>query len=491
MTISPTAWWQRLSRLLWPRTLVGQMVALIVVALLLAMIANVWVLSRAHQNSQMVANERFVVRQFVSLVQLLENTPPELHEKVIKAWRQPGRQFGFAPQPPIDNSGDEAAQRVLRSLQQALGQEAYRDRVRVDLQLARQQPERGERWTRGDDDYRHHRNRPHQAEAGESEGAPFWRRPPKRAFDHFSMAVQLSDGRWFVSRLAAPGISPLAAMQTLTFLLLAAVLVLLPVIWQMRRIARPLRDLAQAASDLGRGRSVAPLPLRGPQDVQDTVAAFNTMNERLDRFVSERTRMLAALSHDLRTPMTSMRLRLELMPPSEERDKLIASLEEMQQMAEATLSFVRQAGDQEALQKVDLNALLGSLCDDLAALEQPVNYADADAQTLLCRPVSLKRALRNLIENAVRYGGTADVSLKRQGNSLVVDVRDTGPGIPEAEMEAVFDPFYRLESSRNRETGGMGLGLSIARQIIHSHGGQLTLTNTHPGLKVSVSLPVQ
>nr|WP_243748786.1 ATP-binding protein [Pseudomaricurvus alcaniphilus] len=259
----------------------------------------------------------------------------------------------------------------------------------------------------------------------------------------------------------------------------------------MRRIARPLRDLAQAASDLGRGRSVAPLPLRGPQDVQDTVAAFNTMNERLDRFVSERTRMLAALSHDLRTPMTSMRLRLELMPPSEERDKLIASLEEMQQMAEATLSFVRQAGDQEALQKVDLNALLGSLCDDLAALEQPVNYADTGAQTLMCRPVSLKRALRNLIENAVRYGGAADVSLKRQGNSLVVAVRDSGPGIPEAEMEAVFDPFYRLESSRNRETGGMGLGLSIARQIIHSHGGQLTLTNTHPGLKVSVSLPVQ
>ena len=234
---------------------------------------------------------------------------------------------------------------------------------------------------------------------------------------------------------------------------------------------------------------MSPLKEEGPVDVRDTVIAFNRMNDRLQRFVSDRTRMLAALSHDLRTPMTSMRLRLELMEPGEERDRLLESLDEIQQMSEATLAFVRQSGDVEPSQQVELGALIESLCEDLQDLGMAVECSSIAKVVMPLRPVSIKRALRNLIENAVHYGEQAQVRVKQEESQVLVTIIDRGPGIPDHEMDSVFEPFVRLEASRSRDTGGMGLGLSIARQIVRSHGGDVMLENLHPGLKVTVSLP--
>uniref|UniRef100_UPI003F6B4865 ATP-binding protein n=1 Tax=Pseudomaricurvus sp. TaxID=2004510 RepID=UPI003F6B4865 len=295
-------------------------------------------------------------------------------------------------------------------------------------------------------------------------------------------------------QMAAPDFSPLAARHTLTFVVVASILVLLVVFWQLRKITRPLSFLARAANDLGRGKDVSPLKEEGPLDVRETLIAFNRMNDRIQRYVSDRTRMLAALSHDLRTPMTSMRLRLELMAPSDERDKLLASLDEMQQMSEASLDFVRQSGDVEATRAVDLTALLDSMCDDLCDLGMDVRFAEADKMVLDVRPVSLKRALRNVIENAVKYGEHARVSVQRRDNNVVIEVCDSGPGIPLSHQASVFEPFVRVEESRSRNTGGMGLGLSIARQIITSHGGEIRLHNQIQegitvGLAVEIILP--
>lgn len=466
---------------LWPSTLLGQMILWVVLALLLSTAVSVWVLSKAHQNRLMLANEHFLVRQFSSLVLLLERTPSQLHENVVKAWRRPGREYGFSEVAVVGPADSKPERRMVHELVELVGSE-YIGRIYVDLKGAER------KWSGHLENERHARE-PH--ENARLEQKISWRGTPKKAFDHLVLTVQLSDGRWFYSQLSSPRISPLAAIHTVTFLLIACVLVILVVFWQMRRITRPLRLLELAASDLGRGRDVAPLPLSGPRDIQHTVMAFNDMNERIKRFVSDRTRMLASLSHDLRTPMTSMRLRLELMPDSEEREKLIQSLNEMQQMSESSLAFVRQCEDQEPSQSVDLMALVSSLCEDLVELGASVSCSSENYVTLRCRPVSLKRALRNVIENAVRYGERAEVSLEREAGYAVIRVVDAGPGIPEQELESVFDPFYRVDASRNRDTGGVGLGLSIARQIISSHGGDICLHNREKGLEVIITLPLQ
>lgn len=277
-----------------------------------------------------------------------------------------------------------------------------------------------------------------------------------------------------------------AALGLTTVALIAAVLLV------ARRIAGPLRDLAEAAERLGRGEAVAALAVQGPQEVRRAARAFNQMQGRLRRFVEDRTRMLAAISHDLRTPIATLRLRAEEID-DDIREGVLRPLDELSALAEATLAFAREEGAEEA-RKADLASLVESVASDLAELGCPVTFEDAPRTPLVCRASSLRRAVRNLIENAVAYGGSAQVSLRpdpeRRGYvQLVVD--DRGPGIPEADLERVFEPFVRLETSRSRRTGGTGLGLSIARSIARAHGGDAAVANrSGSGLRATLSLPL-
>lgn len=462
--------------MLWPKKLRTQMVVLVLITLILAQGISLWILSNAHNKALENHNQRFLFRQLSAIVQLLESTPPGLHENILSAWHRPGIHFQQLGAPSIDNTHNKIERRLSERLIQWLGEE-YRDRIRVAVEMKDGPPRRYK-----SEKERHKEKHSHH------------RRPPL-PLETLTVEVQLQDGRWLQSQAATPAVSPLAARQTLTFLLISSVLVLAVVIWRLRRITRSLSDLTRAASDLGRGQKVAPLDAQGPEDIKTAINAFNHMSERLDRFVLERTRMLAALSHDLRTPITSMRLRLELMDASEERDKLLASLEDMQQMSEATLAFIRESGDTETTRQIDLTALLESLCDDFIDLGAALKFdKDIDTNTpliLACRPVSLKRALRNLLENAIKYGESVKVNLNQHASGhIVIQIQDQGPGIPETELERVFEPFYRVESSRNRDTGGIGLGLSISRQVIINHGGELRLSNTTPGLLVEIELPL-
>ncbi|MCA8927354.1 MAG: HAMP domain-containing protein [Alphaproteobacteria bacterium] len=245
----------------------------------------------------------------------------------------------------------------------------------------------------------------------------------------------------------------------------------------VRRAMRPLHALSQAAERLGRGETVPPLAERGPIDIRLTTAAFNQMQDRLQRFVSDRTRMLAAISHDLRSPITALRLRAEMVDQDDVRERMIASLDDMQQMVEATLAFARQDAENEPTQRVDLASLGRDLAEERAEIGQPVRWEGGAARNSACRPVALRRALGNLIDNAVRYGGGARLRLEPHG--FVIE--DDGPGIPEDRLSHVFEPFARLEESRNAETGGTGLGLAIARSIARSHGGDVILRNRNGG----------
>ena len=304
------------------------------------------------------------------------------------------------------------------------------------------------------------------------------------------IAVRLESGAWLNAAYSKPIPNSIWTSQTAISLAITAAILSLIAIFVARSIARPMRRLAVAAEALGRGESVKPLPESGPDDIRQTAEAFNRMQERLERFVQDRTRMLAAISHDLRTPLTSLRLRAEFVTDHDVQEKMLKTIGEIQTMTEAALAFVREEATAEATRTVDLSALVESLCDDLAELGHNVTFIDGTAINYRCRPDALRRAIRNLIENAVRYGECARVSVSLTAKSVDIAVEDDGPGIPDEVMEQVFAPFYRLEDSRNRETGGVGLGLSIARAIARHHGGDVVLGNRAAGLQATISLPL-
>jgi signal transduction histidine kinase len=258
-----------------------------------------------------------------------------------------------------------------------------------------------------------------------------------------------------------------------------------------RMATRPLERLASAATALGTDINQPPLLEGGPSEVRDAAAAFNVMQSRIRSYVEERTEMLAAIAHDLQTPITRLRLRLEKVADENLRDKLVADLGAMQGMIREGLDLATSLDTGGMMQRVDLDSLLSSVCADAVDAGQDVTLNGQTHASILAIPIALQRCLANLIDNAVKYGRYARVTTTREGNKVMIRVCDGGPGIPEAQMEKVFDPFYRIETSRSRETGGTGLGLTIARHIARKHGGTLVLRNASGGgLECTLTLPI-
>lgn len=257
-----------------------------------------------------------------------------------------------------------------------------------------------------------------------------------------------------------------------------------------RMTTRPLKVLARAAQDLGQDINRAPLELNGASEIRQASAAFNAMQARIRQYIFQRTQMLAAITHDLQTPLTRMRLRLEKVSDPELQERLIGDLSAMQEMVREGLVLARSMDTTENMQMLDLDSLLEAVCADAVDAGQQVALKGHAGMALLGRPLDLRRCLGNLIDNAVKYGREVRVCVDRINGAARVRIRDSGPGIPAGELGRVFDPFYRVETSRSRESGGTGLGLTIARNIAEQHGGSITLAN-HPegGLEVTLVLP--
>ena len=290
-----------------------------------------------------------------------------------------------------------------------------------------------------------------------------------------------------VTRLAGGAPLPRNLVMNLTLLVLILVVVLYLV---ARGITRPLSDLARAADRVGRDLRPARLEERGARELRDAARAFNTMQDRLRRYLDSRTRVLAAMSHDLKTPLTRLRLQVETLdnPPMQER--IGHELDEMETMVHQALSLFRGLDDGEPVAPVDINALVGKVRAECAVLGSEVRITGRALQPYPGKPQTLKRCLTNLVVNAIKFGGQAQVVVEDSPQQLLIRVRDDGPGIPAAELERVFEPFHRLESSRNRDSGGTGLGLTIARDIAQAHSGTLTLANRpERGLEALLVLP--
>ncbi|MBT3305280.1 MAG: HAMP domain-containing protein [Alphaproteobacteria bacterium] len=261
-------------------------------------------------------------------------------------------------------------------------------------------------------------------------------------------------------------------------------------VWATRRATRPLARFADAAERLGLDVNAPPVDEDGPREVRHVAAAFNTMQNRIRTFVRDRTQMLAAISHDLRTPITRLRLRAEFIEDADLQKKMFDDLEQMEVMIASTLAFARDDAGDEAKKPFDLAVLLQGFCDDASDAGHAAVYIGPDRLTYSGRPIALGRVFTNLIDNAIHYGGNAQVNLAADDQQIVITVADDGDGIPEEQLEQVFAPFHRVEHSRSRETGGVGLGLSVVRSIVHAHGGEVTLSNrAEGGLLATVILP--
>lgn len=309
---------------------------------------------------------------------------------------------------------------------------------------------------------------------------------PERYQVHFT----LHDGSPLTLEIT-PHMKPLAAWLPFVFAL--QVVLLLLCTWLAVRLAtRPLATLAEAADAMKPAADGPRMPQDGPAEVARAARAFNTMQDRIAAHLKERLHILSAIAHDLQTPITRMRLHVEALDESPGQHKLMGDLRELEHLVREGLAYARSAhGGAEAPVRMDIAAFVESLVFDYQDAGQPVSLGEASGGTAMVRPQALRRVLGNLVDNAVKYGGSAEVDVQRDGDgTLRIAVADRGPGIPEEELERVLQPFYRLETSRNRDTGGSGLGLAIAAQLTQSIGGRLALARRDGGgLLATVWLP--
>ena len=456
-----------------PRSLSSRLVIVFVAGLILAQVVSLGIL--LHDRGEFLARASGMqsIMRVIDIAQLLDSSDAGERERIIRVLRSPQLRIGLhGNAPPLKQLAQEPSPQeavFLSMLRHKLG----RDReIWVDVRARPLEQARPSGMG-----YEHSERRVRNEIRG---GGP----PALVAY------VRLLDGVWLSidSTLEPQTMSwPLRAVVSGLVLLLAVI----GLAWfGVRWVTRPLKDFAQAAERLGENIDRAPLVETGPTEVASAARALNEMQARLSKYLSDRTRILTAMSHDLKTPITRMRLRAELLEHEVTQAKFKQDLAELESMVSGTLDYMRGVQEGEPLSYVDVNALLTGLAVDCQELGQVVTIDGYATSEFLGRAQSLKRCLANVIENGIKYGQTAHVRITDSAHVLQIVVEDEGVGVPATELPNLFEPFYRVEASRNRDTGGTGLGLSIARSIAVLHGGSLTAENTkNRGLRLTLKLP--
>lgn len=312
----------------------------------------------------------------------------------------------------------------------------------------------------------------------------------KRLGAELSVAVEIPGKGWLTMTTGWPRTERSLIWQLIAQTLILYAVVLIPVLWIGHRVARPLRNLAAAARDFNPSDPGEPVEERGPGDVRAVIAAYNTLSQRVTAMLDEKDQMLGAIGHDLRTPLAALRVRIESVEDEEDRARMADTIDEMNRTLDDILSLARLGRPSEPPTETDLSALIDAVVDDFRELGHAVDYEDGQRLIVRLRPALMRRAVRNLIENAVKYGGGGKVLLTSDAKRVQIEVADRGPGIPPDQLAAVFDPFTRLDPSRNRTTGGVGLGLTLARAIVREAGGDIVLANREGGgISAVIELP--
>lgn len=450
-----------------PDSIKTRTILVLLLGLTVSHIGSTLVYSSDRDQALAVANEQLIADKLATLAQIMDTSAEPLRAQVAKAVSSPNLQVSWSPESGIANAYGENQNFALiqRSLASHFGELGH-DRLRVAASAA-----------------------PYPAAARILGATHLLHDFPSD--QRLQVAIALRDTSWVNFNILVPGPVDASSLNALLSTLVMVVATLILAVWATGWITAPLASFARAAERLGMDVMAPPLAEDGPKEVRTASRAFNLMQQRIRSFVEDRLQMLAAISHDLRTPITRLRLRTEQLPidPGQQA-KMLADLDEMEQMVSSSLAFAKDEATSEPSQAIDLSALLEAICDEATDAGRNAEFDWPGRLIYRGRPLAIKRLFTNLVENAVRYGGCAKVSAVRDDDTVEVLVDDQGPGIPADQLEAVFKPFYRLETSRNKRTGGMGLGLANARTIARAHGGDVTLENKPVGgLRAIVRLP--
>jgi len=455
-----------------PKSLSGQALAVLILGLAVSHVIGIALYSIERREAVISAEAVDLADRVIGVVNLLQLLPDQWRSDIVEG--SDGRKFHVALGASADAVRSDTGGTLVRSIHDYLRSQlpdwspdriivGFADNAAFPDATARMDAGARTAFDRNDDGVEH---------------------------NVLTISARLDDAVWLNVVGAIPKPATLGLAWASVYILTVAVGVGSVSIWLVWRVTAPLAAFARAADRLGKNLRADPLPEDGPAEVMQASKAFNAMQEQLRRLVENRTQMLAAVSHDLRTPITLLRLRAELMEDAESQDKTLETLAEMETMVASVLDFTKSTFHDEPLRQVDLTALVGSICDDRADAGADVRFADAGTKLpYVCRRMELKRALTNLIDNAVIYGGRARVTIDERPGSIDILIDDDGPGIPDEHMETIFMPFYRVDAAR-AQGGGAGLGLSIAQAIVHGHGGTLQLENrSEGGLRARMSLP--
>ena len=459
-----------------PDTVVGRTALVLVAALLLSLGATLVVVAVQRSEALMALGARNAADRVAALADVLQETPVEQRAAALRSADTPGFRAGWGTAPLVVEDEPEGIALAMANV-------LRRRLPGLEVRVSTLPPPHADPPANGGPvpgvGFIHHHHRLGHLQHGNTGMGPALR-----------ISVRLIDGSWLNA------FAPLEKPETMWrpgFLVpvaLALLIVTGAALLAVRRAAQPFGTFAVAAERLGVDVAAPPLSEAGPREVRRAAHAFNVMQARIRRFVEDRTQMLAAISHDLRTPITRLKLRAEFVEDEAERARMLADLDDMERMISATLAFARDDAAREDRRPVDVAAMIQGLVDDFAAAGAAAAYHGPDSLVVAARPMALKRAVTNLLDNAVKYGHGARAGLERRGSEVVLTIDDDGPGIPDHDCERVFSPFVRLEASRCRDTGGTGLGLSIARAAIRAHGGDILLANRlGGGLRVTVALP--
>lgn len=471
---------------LWPSSLYGRLVLTLSIVLIGAQLIGAAILFYGQAQRANEALGFQFAEHMSALVALLNSQSPE--QRVLTAAAFESRQFHIAlNDTPMPDSAEGAADTALTALLRRVIGGDREVRVRMgegtDVNAGTMPMMQGEGKAHCCMDTRHE-------ERGMNAMMRRMMATPSSLARPFQVQVRLDDGTWVSCTHRLPDGLISLPYRLLASLVVLLVSVMLISVFAVKRITHPLAVLADAADALGQDIGRAPLAERGPREVSRSARAFNAMQARLARFLQDRSRMLAAISHDLKTPITRLRLRTALLKDSELEQGFSQDLDEMESMIGQTLEFMRDTSASEQVQGVDIDALLERLIEEARLAGREIRVVGRCRAPYAGRLLALKRCLGNLVDNALRYGGNATAYVEDTETVLTLRIVDQGPGIPENRLEQVFEPFYRLDSSRSRASGGTGLGLAIARSIARGHGGDLHLCNRpEGGLEAVLELP--
>ncbi|TWD45727.1 ATP-binding protein [Pseudomonas sp. SJZ131] len=451
-------WLKRVSAKGWPQDTVARWIALtIILAMLISLALNALFIQVAGVWARPSLTEIGLLEKAAAIARVIEAAPAPLRNQLAQAasengfhvsWHKDRRELNLpAAEDPISDLGSTILQPLLQFPSRRI--EAYEPSDWADADIQ------------------------------------------NRADARYALLIELPDSSWLMFSPPSRSWGLDETPRYLIVILLVLISTALVALIATRRLATPLQRFAEGARRFGVDFRAPPIEPLGPHEIRQAILAFNAMQAQLQHFIRDRTQMLAAISHDLRAPLTRMRLRGEFIEDREQQQRLFRDVDEMQAMINSALEFFRDDARLEPATQFDLAELLHTLLDDYRDQRLDIGFSGPARLVYFGRPLGLKRVLTNLLDNAIKYASEPSIELMQSAEEVRITILDRGPGIAEASLEQVFVPFFRLEGSRNKSTGGVGLGLSAARAIVLEHGGELTLRNRPKGgLKALVVLPI-